>query len=69
MLRALSIRTMSCIRIEKITTEFVDSLKNAMQDYDPYVKKTAALGVAKLYQVSPKMVVEQDLLKMLQSLL
>lgn len=60
---------MGCIRIEKITQEFFDSLKNGLQDYDPYVKKTAALAVAKLYSISPKMVVDQDLIKLLQNLL
>jgi AP-1 complex subunit beta-1 len=56
---------MGCIRIEKITQEFFESLKNGLQDYDPYVKKTAALAVAKLYGISPKLVVEQDLIKLL----
>ena len=69
LLRALSIRTMGCIRIERITNEFVDSLKNALNDFDPYVKKTAAIAVAKLYSISPKLVVEQELIKMLQGLL
>jgi vesicle coat complex subunit len=45
--------------------KFFESLKNGLQDYDPYVKKTAALAVAKLYGISPKLVVEQDLIKLL----
>jgi vesicle coat complex subunit len=69
LLRALSIRTMGCIRIEKITQEFFDSLKNGLQDHDPYVKKTAAIAVAKLYTISPKLVIEQDMIKLLQGLL
>lgn len=69
LLRALSIRTMGCIRIEKITNEFVDSLKNGLQDYDPYVKKTSAIAVAKLFSIAPKTVQDQDLIKLLQALL
>jgi AP-1 complex subunit beta-1 len=68
-MRALALRTMGCIRIEKITQEFFESLKNGLQDYDPYVKKTAAIAVAKLYSISPKMVIDQDLVKMLVGLL
>jgi len=60
---------MGCIRIEKITQEFFDSLKNGLQDFDPYVKKTAAIAVAKLYTISPKLVIEQDMVKLLQGLL
>ena len=49
LMRALAIRTMGCIRIEKITEHLCDSLKDCLTDDDPYVKKTAALTVAKLY--------------------
>ena len=69
LLRALAIRTMGCIRIEKITQEFVESLKNGLADFDPYVKKTSAIAVAKLYSISPKMVMDQELIKLLQGLL
>lgn len=69
LMRALAIRTMGCIRIEKITIEFTESLKNALQDYDPYVKKTAAIAVSKLFAISPKIVIEQDMIKLLQNLL
>lgn len=44
-------------------------MKNGLQDYDPYVKKTAAIAVAKLYSISPKIVEAQDMIKMLQGLL
>jgi len=40
---------MSCIRIERITEYLCESLKDSLNDDDPYVKKTAALAVAKLY--------------------
>jgi len=56
---------MGCIRIEKITQEFTESLKNGLQDYDPYVKKTAAIAVAKLYSISPKIVEEHEMIGML----
>lgn len=69
LLRALAIRTMGCIRIERITQEFTESLKNGLQDFDPYVKKTSAIAVAKLYSISPKMVADQDMIKLLQGLL
>ena len=56
LLRALAVRTMSCIRIERITEYLCESLKDALTDDDPYVKKTAATAVAKLYQTSPRLV-------------
>ena len=49
LMRALAVRTMSCIRIERITEHLCESLKDSLTDDDPYVKKTAATAVAKLY--------------------
>ena len=40
-----------------------------MIDDDPYVKKTAAIGVAKLYQTSPVLTKEYGFIKMLQNML
>lgn len=48
-LRALAVRTMGCIRIKDITEYLCDPLKKALKDEDPYVRKTGALCVPKLY--------------------
>lgn len=49
MMRALAVRTMGCIRVEGITDYLCESLKDTLTDEDPYVKKTAAIAVAKLH--------------------
>ena len=59
LIRALAIRTMGCIRVEKIVEYLTPPLKKALGDEDPYVRKTAALGVAKLYDISPATVKQQ----------
>lgn len=56
LMRALAIRTMGCIRLERINELFCESLKDCLADTDPYVKKTACLAVAKLFQTSPRLV-------------
>lgn len=48
-MRALAVRTMACIRVERISEHLCESLKHCLTDEDPYVKKTAAIAVAKLY--------------------
>ena len=48
-MRALAVRTMACIRVERIVEYLCESLKDSLTDDDPYVKKTAALAVAKTY--------------------
>lgn len=52
-LRALAVRTMGCIRVSAITEYLFDPLKAAIKDEDSYVRKTAAICIAKLYDVSP----------------
>ena len=65
LMRALAVRTMGCIRVEKITVHLCESLKDCLTDQDPYVKKTAALSVAKLYNTSPSLVKDHSFIKIL----
>lgn len=69
LMRALAVRTMGCIRIERITEYLCESLKDCLNDDDPYVKKTAALAVAKLFQTSPRLVKDHSFTKVLQNML
>jgi AP-1 complex subunit beta-1 len=69
LMRALAVRTMGCIRVERITEYLCESLKDCLTDEDPYVKKTAAISVAKLYATSPRLVKDHSLIKILQGML
>jgi AP-1 complex subunit beta-1 len=54
--RALAVRTMGCIRVDRISEYLCDPLASALRDADPYVRKTAAACVAKLHDISPELV-------------
>jgi len=69
LVRALAIRTMGCIRVDKVTEYLAEPLRNCLKDRDPYVRKTAALCVAKLHDMSPELVESQGLLDTLNGLL
>ncbi|WVQ98872.1 hypothetical protein IAU59_006003 [Kwoniella sp. CBS 9459] len=61
LIRGLAIRTMSSIPLPPIVQALVDPLRHALQDQDPYVRKTAAIAVAKLYASEPgRRVVERE---------
>lgn len=47
---------MGCIRVDKITEYLCEPLRKCLRDDDPYVRKTAAVCVAKLYDISSSMV-------------
>ena len=53
LIRGLAVRTLGCIGIEGVLDYLVDPLKESMNDEDPYVRKTAALCVSKIYDISP----------------
>lgn len=69
LIRALAIRTMALIPLDKITEYLCDPLHRALKDQDPYVRKTAAVCVAKLYDTNPTLVIEEGFIKELQTLL
>ena len=69
LIRALAVRTMGCIRVERITEYLCEPLKDALLDEDPYVRKTAAICVAKLYDIAPEMAEDDNFIGMLENLL
>lgn len=96
LIRALAVRTMGCIRVEKITEYLAEPLRKCLKDEDPYVfyslflptvpssfeyshflyiytlryvRKTAAICVAKLHDMNPQLVEEQNFLDLLRELL
>lgn len=69
LIRALAVRTMGCIRIKQIFEYLAEPLRKCLQDEDPYVRKTAAVCVAKLYDISAEMVEDHQFLEMLHELL
>jgi AP-1 complex subunit beta-1 len=69
LIRALAVRTMGCIRVDRITEYLCDPLSRALRDEDPYVRKTAAVCVAKLYDIAPALVKERGFLEILHDLI
>ena len=69
LIRALAVRTMGCIRVDRITEYLCEPLSRALRDDDPYVRKTAAVCVAKLYDIAPDLVVERGFLEVLHDLI
>ena len=60
---------MGCIRVDRITEYLCEPLSRALRDEDPYVRKTAAVCVAKLYDIAPSLVQERGFLEILHDLI
>ncbi|PHH65299.1 hypothetical protein CDD81_2711 [Ophiocordyceps australis] len=69
LVRALALRTMSYIHVKEFVEAGVPVVRYMLRDSDPYVRKTAAFCVAKLYDHDRQMVEKSDLIDRLNALL
>lgn len=69
LVRALALRTMSYVHVREFVEATVPLVKRLLRDVDPYVRKTAAYCVAKLYDHDKLMVEQSDLIDRLNQLL
>lgn len=59
---------MSTLRAEKILSYLGDPLSRCLRDENPYVRKTAALCVAKVYELKPELCVDHGFIDVLRDL-
>ena len=69
LIRALAVRTMCRIKLENVAEHMIIPVKKALKDEEPFVRKTAVLSVAKLYEIIPDAVenanIFEELIQML----
>lgn len=68
-MRALALRTISYIHVRQFVEATLQPVKSLLRDNDPYVRKTAAFCVAKLYDHDRHMVEGSDLIDRLNMML
>ena len=69
LVRALALRTMSYIHVKEFVEATVIPMKSLMKDPDPYVRKTAAMTVAKIYDHDKHLVERSDIIDRLNNML
>lgn len=69
LIRALAIRTMGCIRVSKMVDYMEIPLQRTLKDENPYVRKTAVISVAKLFDLNPEICIEFGFLQQLKELI
>lgn len=60
---------MSYIPLPIVTEALTDPLRHALKDRDPYVRKTAAICVAKVYTADPRRTERAQFVEMLRDLM
>ncbi|KIW81066.1 hypothetical protein Z517_04089 [Fonsecaea pedrosoi CBS 271.37] len=69
LIRALALRTISYVHVREFVEGTIAPLKKLMSDQDPYVRKTAAITVAKIYDHDKRLVEGSDLIDRLNRML
>ncbi|XP_032471700.1 AP-2 complex subunit beta-like isoform X2 [Phocoena sinus] len=69
LIRALAVRTMGSIQVDKITEYLCEPHRKCLKDEDPYVQKTKSVCVAKLNDINAQMVEDQGFLDSLRDLI
>jgi len=69
LIRALALRTISYVHVKEFVERTIPHMKKLMVDSDPYVRKTAAFCVAKIYDHDKSLVERSDLIDRLNRML
>lgn len=69
LIRALALRTISYVHVKEFVEGTIPHLRRMMEDSDPYVRKHAALTVAKVYDHDKRLVENSDLIERLNRML
>lgn len=69
LIRSLAVRTMGCIRLDQVTEYLLEPLRKCCQDPDPYVRKTCAICIPKVYDINPELVEDQRFIEILKDML
>jgi AP-1 complex subunit beta-1 len=69
LIRALAVRTMGCIRVNQMLEYLCEPLRKCIRDEDPYVRKTAAICVAKMFDINGELVADQGFIDALRDLI
>ena len=69
LIRALALRTMACIRVQKIVEYLIMPLGKCIDDVDPYVRKTAAICISKFYDMDPQRCEDEGFIERLRRMI
>lgn len=69
LIRSLAVRTMGCIRLDQVTEYLLEPLRERCRDPDPYVRKTSAICIPKVYDINPELVEDQGFIDILKDML
>ncbi len=67
--RALAIKTISSVAVTEYVEALIDPIRSLLQDEDPYVRKTACFGIARLYEYDSALIQKKGLVNDLNGLL
>ena len=68
MVRGLAIRSLTSLRLPTVIEYVTEPVRKGLRDHSPYVRKTAVMGVLKIYHMNPVLVQESDFVNQLYNM-
>lgn len=69
MIRGLALRSLCSLRVNNLVEYVMDPIRSGLTDGSSYVRKTAVMGVSKLFQMVPQFIKDSDLVDILYNML
>lgn len=69
MVRGLALRSLCSLRLPDLAEYVITPIRKGLQDVSSYVRKTAVIGCAKLFRVSPESLQDSDLVDVLYDMI
>lgn len=69
MIRGLALRSLCSLRVANLVEYVMQPIRNGLTDNSAYVRKTAVMGVAKLFAVAPTLLKDSDLVDILYNVI
>lgn len=68
-IRGLALRSLCSLRFQGVSEYIQPAVEEGLNDPDPYVRRTAIIGVIKLFHIAPALVTESSLVNMLYEMI
>jgi len=69
MIRGLALRSLCSLRVANLVEYVMTPIRSGLSDNSAYVRKTAVMGVAKLFAVAPSLLKDSDLVNILYNVI
>ena len=69
MVRGLALRSICSLKCNNLTEYIYEPIKNGLKDKNNYVRKTAVIGISKIYKINKDIIIDNDFIDILYNMI